>query len=88
MTTEAQCPECEAWNRVAPTGPYVVPADFDAMGNIIATALMHGPWWWTDADGDPENGPAGCPSCDATVLVESECCFRNSPDDETGCVPR
>ena len=73
--TEAQCPECGEWSRVAPTGPFVAAVDIDANGDPV-TGLVFGPWSWTDENGDANTGPAGCPKCGATVLVESECNFR------------
>jgi endogenous inhibitor of DNA gyrase (YacG/DUF329 family) len=72
---EAKCPECGEWGRVAPTGPYVVPVDAGPIGDVV-TGLSHGPWWWAGADGNASTGPAGCPKCDAIVMVESECDFR------------
>lgn len=75
LIEQGQCPECGEWSRVAQTGPYVVPVSADENGDPVI-GLMHGPTWWTDEDGDPNAGPAGCPRCDSIVLVESECCFR------------
>ena len=60
--TEAQCPECSAWSRIAPTGPYIVPGP-EGEGPYS----VDGPWWWTDAN----NGTIGCPKCGATILPES-----------------
>jgi endogenous inhibitor of DNA gyrase (YacG/DUF329 family) len=81
--TEARCPECGEWSRVAPTGPFVVPVadSFDPLSAhgdapTNATGIMYGPWWWTDEQGDANDGPAGCPKCGATVMVESECTFQ------------
>ena len=73
--TEAKCTECGEWSRIAPTGPVLAAVDFDESGDPVA-GLVHGPWWWTDDNGDANNGPAGCPNCGAIQCPESECDHR------------
>lgn len=68
--TEAKCNACGTWSCIAPTGPYVVPWE-DEDGEPCL-GVVWGPWWWTDESGDPNEGPAGCPTCGAIWLVETE----------------
>lgn len=61
---QAQCPQCEEWSEVE-WEHFVYAAQVD--DGEVTPGYVSGIWW---------KDSAGCPNCDATVLVESECNFR------------
>ena len=65
MKEEARCPYCGEWSEVV-CEDYAAPF-IDSDDGLVKPVHVWG-WWWKDS--------AGCPKCEATVLVESECDFR------------